>query len=443
MSGYGGFIFSIIEGERASRLEEIIEESFSFTDTVSSVDLKPKTLEICFISLDGQSFSYAALARRGQKVATLKFRLRFTDLVDLDHLPISDIEADIGPRFKSHFASASGGLGGRVPPGTWNALVDCVKRLAPHAAADLVRLEKKRLEERRPFRTNSPERMAMEKDALGLSLAIFGTDRADVFQTWNSSEEESPAPFLAGLSSFTLLEDPIIFHDSQRFGDWSPLRKHVLGAVEFSKDKQKLTVMNINRTPGERAFGADLLYYHHKYKSFVLVQYKRMKSEGDPPAAVYRPTDMQYKEELERMNAFRRMHLDGGATVPDEYRLNPEAFYFKLCPSTVFKPWEAGLLKGIYWPLDGWEVLVNSPSMRGKLGGVKVTYSNVGRYIGNDLFVKLVQDGWIGSRGQVSQAIEFVQNAVLSGRSVTVALSDSVERSRNLDFAQNDEESIN
>lgn len=443
MSGYGGFIFTVGERERASRLEEIIGDSASFTDTASSVDLKPKTLELCLISLDGQSFAYAALARRGQKVATLKFRLRFTDLVDLDQLPFSKIEAVIGSRFKSHFANASGGLGGRVPPGTWHALMDCVKQLAQHAAVDVARLEKKLTSERKPFRTNAPERMAMEKDALGLSLAIFGMDRADVFQTWESSEDLSPAPFLAGLNQFILREDPIIFHDSQRFGDWSPIIKYTVGAVEFVKDKERLTVFNINRAPSEKAFGADLLYCHHKYKSFVLVQYKRMKSEGDPPTAVYRPTDLQYEKELERMKTFRSMHMDGGATVPDEYRLSPEAFYFKLCPSTVFKPWEAGLLKGIYWPLDGWEVLINSPSMRGKLGGVKVTYSNVGRYIGNDLFVKLVQDGWIGSRGQVSQAIEFVQKAVLSGRSVTVALSDSVERSRNLDSAQNDKEAVN
>ncbi|MCZ7583469.1 MAG: hypothetical protein M5R36_09130 [Deltaproteobacteria bacterium] len=207
MSGYGGFIFSIIEGERASRLEEIIEESFSFTDTVSSVDLKPKTLEICFISLDGQSFSYAALARRGQKVATLKFRLRFTDLVDLDHLPISDIEADIGPRFKSHFASASGGLGGRVPQG--------LGMLLSTALNDLLRMQppiwfvsrKKRLEERRPFRTNSPERMAMEKGRSGI---VSGNFRHGSGRCFSNME------FLRGRIARTLFSRIVQLHSSRR-----------------------------------------------------------------------------------------------------------------------------------------------------------------------------------------------------------------------------------
>lgn len=429
MSDYGGFLFNISEPERAFRLDEIAQEMGTFTDTISSSDWKPKALELCLLSFDGRTFTYAALARRGRKVATLKYGVRFFDLVELGELPFARLKREIGSKFKAHFKRASGGIGGRVGPRTWEALIASVKRLRPGVATHLDRLEMKRMREQRAFNIRAPQLMAMEKDAVALALGLFGIERAQILETWDPSERGSSAPFITGLPEYRLQEDAIIFHDVHRFGDWSQLRKHVTGAVEFVRDNEKLTVLNVNRTSVEKALGVDLLYYHHRYGSFVLVQYKRMEKEEWSPDLGFRPRGKQYDEELARMRRFRSEHLDAAAIDFENYRLNAEAFYLKLCPSIAFKPWEMGLLKGMYWPLDGWDLLVSSPRVQGEKGGVRITYRNVERYVGNDLFIRLVQDGWVGSRGLVSEAIEYVVKAVLAGRSVTVALSEATGRS--------------
>jgi hypothetical protein len=50
--------------------------------------------------------------------------------------------------------------------------------------------------------------------------------------------------------------------------------------VEFQQGPRKLTVINVNRSGVEHALGVDLVYYNHEFDSYVLVQYKRMKSRA-------------------------------------------------------------------------------------------------------------------------------------------------------------------
>ena len=48
------------------------------------------------------------------------------------------------------------------------------------------------------------------------------------------------------------------------------------------------------------------------------------------------------------------------------YRLNPEAFYFKLCEEISFTPLSNNLIRGMYLPLDYWEILTAAPESRGE-----------------------------------------------------------------------------
>ena len=69
------------------------------------------------------------------------------------------------------------------------------------------------------------------------------------------------------------------------------------------------------------------------------------------------------------------------------YRLNPEMFLFKLCPSEIFEPTSKEMIQGIYIPLEYWNLLMASPETDGKQGGKIITYSNgksnVKRYFNN------------------------------------------------------------
>jgi hypothetical protein len=72
VSEYGGYLFIIDEAQRASRVEGHIHAEETFTDTLSVSDWHTKQAEIFFISLNGHSIRYAALAHRGKVVATDK-----------------------------------------------------------------------------------------------------------------------------------------------------------------------------------------------------------------------------------------------------------------------------------------------------------------------------------------------------------------------------------
>jgi hypothetical protein len=162
--------------------------------------------------------------------------------------------------------------------------------------------------------------------------------------------------------------------------------------------------------------------------SFVLVQYKTMRREGNPSKLVYRP-DKQLEEELDRMRKIKPGADDGS---PAGFRLSSATCFLKLCKPVVRLDRGRDLVSGMYLPLDYYDVLAASPDVRGPRGGVALSYDTVRRHVGNDLFVALVRGGWVGSRGATTKKLT---NLVLAGlaadRSVTIAASS---RSAEFDY---------
>ncbi len=169
----------------------------------------------------------------------------------------------------------------------------------------------------------------------------------------------------------------------------------------------------------------DLIHYNHQYRSFVSVQYKRMSKEenGDKVTLGFRPTDKQFRKELLRMKAFAAKHQKLQSTDPNDYRLGGEAFYFKICGSIILQPESTRPLAGMHVPLSLMESLLQADSIKGPKGGMRITWDNVGRYIGNDLFVQLVQDGWIGTHlGQEAELSEIIQRSLEADHSAIIAV---------------------
>jgi hypothetical protein len=291
---------------------------------------------------------------------------------------------------------------------------------------DLDRLERMRRNASLQLRGERYEVMAMERDAIGLALEVFAGSayRRQSLPKWDAPEGDAPAPFIKGLSSLGLREDTVINHDARRFGDWSPVREYVVGALELAREGERLTILNANRTRVEQALGVDLLYYHHRYGSYVMVQYKLMTDEHDTGDLGYRPGGEAYETEMQRIREFIRQHPDPGADEElGSYRLHSGAFYMKICAKAVLDLASPSLMSGMYLPLDYWEAFCTSSHIRGRRGGRKITYRNVGRYMDNGLFVGLVQAGWIGSRGSVSDTVTLVLNSLHLGKSVVAAIS--------------------
>ena len=244
---------------------------------------------------------------------------------------------------------------------------------------------------------------------------MSGIDRKPILDRWTGS---NTAPFLTGLDEFRLLEDRMIDFDSTVFADWARESSALVGLATFQQGGRKLTIINVNRTDVERALGVDLVYYNHYFDAYVLVQYKRMQKH-DRTGHEYRPDD-QLEKELERMRSLSRSATVAGS--PSEYRLNDSGMYLKLCPSTSRSLEPSDLIRGMYLPLEYWDLALASSLTLGERGGRVVTFDNIGRHMSNSLFVELVASGWIGSRGPTTANVTDIVRASLSGeRSVLLA----------------------
>ncbi|EHN09766.1 hypothetical protein PAI11_34080 [Patulibacter medicamentivorans] len=189
-------------------------------------------------------------------------------------------------------------------------------------------------------------------------------------------------------------------------------------------------MVNVNRQPLERTTGADLIYINETMPSFVLVQYKTMRREGDPPKLLYRP-DAQLAAELDRM---RKIAPGRDDRSPMSFRLSPGACFLKLCKPVVRLDYTQDLVSGMYLPLSYYDALANSNEVAGPRGGAVFSYDTVRRHIDNTLFVSLVRGGWVGSRGATTKRLkDLVLNGLDADRSVTVAAA-----SRNSVFEPSD-----
>lgn len=159
--------------------------------------------------------------------------------------------------------------------------------------------------------------------------------------------------------------------------------------------------------------GADVIYYSRDYHSFVLVQYKRCRDEGG--VLRYRP-DTQLDKELERMRALQGLVEPLSAQHLKAHRVGPGFCFIKLCEPR--QPVDPQMSRGRYFDLDGFDLSIES----GPQGGRRITYQQTSRYITNSLFADLVSQGWVGSAGDVSEAVLAVMEEALDNdRSVLLA----------------------
>jgi len=394
-----------------------------FTLALSAADIDAKDSEIFLLSFDGTNLTYAALAKKGRRIATGKNSIRLTRVVEFPPISIQILKDSLESRLQPHITYSSERGGHRVPPATWQAVLKILQTKSPLAFEAIDQLLALRNFESKPKRSPAYEIVAEEKDAVSLSLEFSGFDRNRELLSWKPTRGDDPAPFLEGMTPSNLLEDQMIGYDSNVFGDWVRTLSHQINAVEFRRSDARLTVLNVNRTPIEKTLGVDLIYYHHRYKSFVMVQYKRLKaSENNEP--VFRLSEKNYAEEIARMRSFMEIHGDADLSgMPLEaYRLHDIPFYFKLCPNSAFDPNEPALLKGMYIPLDYWALLETSESTLGSQGGRQVSYKNAGRFLSNSQFTSLVGSGYVGSRLSTTDAIStYIRECYESGKSVILA----------------------
>ena len=402
---------------RGAEIEEALSYSPHFTDVIYSQDKYPSK-GIAFISLDKETFSYIMAYKKSGRVATKVDRITFTRPIHLEQpLSIIDIENSIPNKIKRHFQSQTSAGISVLSPKVHQSLIDYIQSNDPDLTIRINQLKNEVAGVPTKYRGHCAEIIAHEKDAISLALRISGFSDYDI-PIW--SQESDTAPFLKGYDEVVLREDPMVIHDSQVFGDWKKIKQFVVGAAEFERAGHKLTIMNVNRHKIEETLGVDLLMYHHTYKSYVLVQYKRMTKDGE--SLSYRPFDGSYSSEILRMEEFQKQKPDIERFTPNDFRLSHDFFYFKLCPANIKEPLSTKMIPGMYLPLPYWKLLLSSDDTLGKKGGRKISYNNVSRYINNTLFTELMQNGWVGSQVSNTDLISNqIQQSITGSKLIVLA----------------------
>ncbi len=426
-----GYVVIFNEPKRAERLIELIEKTNEFSDVLSAPDWRMKSYQVCILSFDEKNFTHVAMAKKGSNAASYKCHVKFKMVHAFNPISIESVENLIDKSVKVHFKKIISVRGGRLPPRTWKSFKKAIGAIQPNVLSKINSLEDIINHSREICDSRSYEILAQEKDVLGLALSIFGIDRSKFLSNYTLHTNNEVPPFLQGIKAYKLSEDNIISHDNRVFPDWVVSNESpILASVEFRKNDERLIVLNTNRTSIEHTLGVDLIYYHYKYRSFVLVQYKIMKPEGESNYKyVYRPfSDKSYMSEIKRMGEFEsRYNTSSKKTTVRGFRLHEAPFFFKVCKPLTLDPMSSELAAGMYFPLSYWKVLLESESVKGPRGGKAISYDNAGRWINNTSFIDLVQNGWIGSAPHVSENIsEIIKNLLAEKHSITIALHEAI-----------------
>jgi hypothetical protein len=264
---------------------------------------------------------------------------------------------------------------------------------------------------------DAAELYRMERDAVNVALEVAGLDRAAALA--GHAPPAAPSHFLAD----TLVrpdEDSAVIDDLDLFPGWEPIaRLRPAGRVfEDAASGRRLTVLHANRNQIEHTTGVDLVYFVHDYRSFVLVQYKRVRRDGR--AEVVR-VDARADEQRDRMTALESAFRGAGpvcAKSLDEHRLADAMCFFKLCEAE--QPVEASdLCRGKYVDLRTWELMDAAGALSGPRGGRRLAYGSVARYLTNSTFAELVAEGWVGSAtAKFDEIVQYIFDRYDSGGAV-------------------------
>lgn len=420
MGGAAGFIVRLSSDRR-----EVFEESYeegTFAEPVDEFSHSRNIPLLCFILDDSNQITHIALGKRGKLAGTDLRRLNLEQIFKLTNsVPVSAIY-DRSPSKVKNKLNEKLIYGGLLPPKSFESLIQILSELAPEVSPILRRYSEERIKRIEGLSSKSKEALAEQKEAVATALTIAGIDR-DELLGWDLNINKDTSSFLDGLEQTRLREDPMVVNDLMNLPGHEIIKTAPYNTVVFENDQSKLTVVLANRLPLEKQLGTDLIYYNETFSCFLMIQYKAMEEEASE--SVYRFPNQQLTEEIDRMKAvIGELKKCAPNTEVDGYRLSENPFFLKICPRIVFNPDNVGLVKGMYLPLDYWELLSEHPSLVGPKGGKRLSYRNVRRYFDNSAFVTIASGGWVGTNiNQSSVLQEAIRSTLESGRAVVFAVN--------------------
>lgn len=380
---------------------------------------------ICFVMDDTGIISHIAFGRRGVVAGTGLRRLNVNDIYKLETLVlIDDIINQTSIRVSRHLFKKFK-TGGLLPPKSFEEFLSVFLKEAPETEFVLSQYSKARRLRIEKLNKSARKSLAQQKEAVVTALNIAGIDKKEV-KGWDYNEKTGPKSFLDGIEKVRLREDSMIINDLENFPGYNLIRNTRYSSSVFTKNDSQLTVVLANRLPLEELTGTDLIYYNEDFKCFVMVQYKVMEKESDQ--FLFRVPNNQLSEEIDRMDEILTMLYDYSKDESiNDFRINSNPFFIKICPRIEFDPDNVGLSSGMYIPLDYLKLLQYDESIIGKRGGRAISYKNVGRYFDNTGFKTIIEGGWIGTNHNQSNQLEkIIRSVIENGRTAVIAVKKNI-----------------
>jgi hypothetical protein len=432
-----GLWISVGGGAHAEKIGASIYFSDQFTTTVPKSQVRPRVAELVIVSMKGTDADYIGISQAGRLVAVDQTSIAVSNLVELKSITCDRIRAKLPRRLARLFSPPENGVY-RISPRLWNEVLKIVSS-TPSTRRKIRELRRAVVEAERPQHRVEGGLRVFERDAIASALQVWGGSsfRKRVLREVATARVGETAPFLTRLKRVSVREDVQIGHDQVTFPGLKVAQASAVGSVLLRGNGQFLTILNCNRQPLERTLGVDLIYYNHRFDSFVLVQYKRMTQSKR--GAEYRPqNDSNHGKELNRMINADKMLSEVRETHrgADTYRLSGKPFFFKLCESKAKVALDAGMVSGMYIPLELWRRLLKSRDVLGPKGGVTITWENTRRF-NNEEFTKLLRNGWIGSAaGESKMLSRIIEDVLGAGRMLVLAATSKGPRYE--DFRRDD-----
>lgn len=369
---------------------------------------------------------YLCILKKQGRITTGTVRVKGIDAIHLPDFELEEFLTKFGKRFRkpareafeTPFVNLSEKLSG--------FFYDLLSEHYKDFAEEFERMLKKAKGRPLPTANSRDEDAAIEKDALGVCIDIFGADRSKIMRKWNIKEGKIGDSFLNGLDEYIAYEDDIISNDLHKIPGYNFIKESITGVVEFENSNgDRLCVINANRKPLEKAIGVDLIYFHRKYEAFTCIQYKMMDQKDAKSNWYYNPQQKSHKDELSRMLNLRELlYRHQGGNSLNDYRFTDCPIFFKLCKKLQLKEDDDSIATGAYISLDQWKMLLDDDSTKGRSGGTQIGYHTLAkRYLSKQSFIELVQRGMIGTRAKASEKLGFfIEAAIENGHSVMYAI---------------------
>lgn len=423
-----GLWLAINGGALADKIAYAIDAHGQFSYPIPQADFHPRRAELVVVSLGGRRADYFGVSVRSKFGTTGQMNVMVSNLMPVHRLSFQSVRAELPNRFPNAFQPPIAGIY-RPTPKLWEALLSVLIPDTPDNKLRVGAIERALNEANRSGSGSQEGGLeAFERDAIGCALQAWGgpTTRRRILRNAAPTLDQR-APFLERLKDVISREDPQINHDHTIFPGMTLSRRDIVSSVTLAAGEDQITILNCNRQPLEQTLGVDLIYYSHRFKSFVLVQYKRMVDQNGTSG--YRPhLDSNHAKEIARMRTAELLLKTIPAAATNDtscFRLSADPFFVKLCEAKAAIATDSGMVSGMYVPLHLWKSLLTSRDVLGPKGGVSVTWENCTRRFSNGEFTNLLRYGWIGSTEAHTQTLSTIIEQVLSsGRMLVLAATE-------------------